>query len=184
MAVVLLLRQVRRALEYAEKGVRLNPHSSDALYAHATMLHKKAVTAVKDAAVPIPAQMGLLDRAADAFRRLQVRTTACCCVCRLGVDVKVGVLGCGFFGLLLSVMSRFASCQAQSHLAPQILSLARAIPRPDRCGDNCAQGVDSGLRVVEGLVGVLVAKNHKLELRDALQHAGDAMKRFPKVRSS
>ena len=84
------LRQVRRALEYAEKGVRLDPHSSDALYAHATMLHKKAVTAVKDAAVPIPAQVGLLDRAADAFRRLQVRNPICCCVCRLGLGVPVG----------------------------------------------------------------------------------------------
>ena len=118
---------MRRALEYAEKGVRLNPHSSDALYAHATMLHKKAVTAVKDAAVPIPAQMGLLDRAADAFRRLQVRTPTCCCVCRLGVDVKVGVLRCGFFGLLLSVMSRFASCQAQIIIWPlNAVSLSRA----------------------------------------------------------
>jgi len=65
-----------------------------------------------------------------------------------------------------------------------MLSLSLSLPRPDRCGGRCNQGVDSGLRVVEGLVGVLVAKSHKLELREALQHAGDAMKRFPKVRSS
>ena len=102
------LRQVRRALEYAEKGVRLDPHSSDALYAHATMLHKKAVTAVKDAAVPIPAQVGLLDRAADAFRRLQVRTTICVLSGPFWCAGRCSLLW--FLWIVLSVMSRFASC--------------------------------------------------------------------------